>query len=88
MPSPEHWSDLVQHLTRASRLERSEAARLVEEVLSYFAESTADYVARRHRELQTRGQPNAEIYRQLGRELSERRFGQLWGDRLNHLLPR
>ena len=38
--------DLLDHLERTTRLSRSEAARVVAEIASFFSESTEEFVAR------------------------------------------
>ncbi|WP_300019298.1 hypothetical protein [Pseudonocardia sp.] len=65
--------DLVAHLVRSTPLSASEAARVVAEVLGYFAEPVEEFVRRRHRELQTRGQHNDQIFAVLAAELATRR---------------
>ncbi len=66
--------DLIDHLVRSTRLEADEARRVVDEVLAYLSERPAEYVARRHGELQRQGLANAAIFSQLARELERRRF--------------
>ena len=66
--------DLIDHLVRSTRLETEEARRVVDEVLAYLSEHPAQYVARRHGELQRDGLANAAIFDQLARELDGRRF--------------
>lgn len=67
-------ADLVDHLTRTTPLSAGEAARVVDEVLAYFAEPVAAYVRRRHAELQRSGHTNDLIFATLGTELAARRF--------------
>ncbi len=71
--SPVPHDDLVAHLVRSTPLSPSEAARVVAEVLSYFAEPVDGFVRRRHRELQARGMHNDQIFATLHTELSTRR---------------
>ena len=66
--------DLLDHLVASTRLERPEAARVVAEVLEFFGEQPADFVARRHAELRERQLANAEIFEQIAREVAGRRF--------------
>lgn len=66
--------DLIDHLVRSTRLEPDEARRVVDEVLAYLSERPAEYVARRHGELQREGLGNAAIFSRLARELERRRF--------------
>ena len=67
-------NELVEYLTRTSRLDRSEARRLVDEVVSFLVEQPEDFVRRRHLALQRRGLANASIFEQLKAELAQRRF--------------
>jgi hypothetical protein len=65
--------DLLQHLLRTTALGPGEAARVIADVLAYFAESTEEYVRRRHGELQARGLTNDQIFARIGPELRQRR---------------
>ena len=71
-PSPTSHDDLVDHLVRTTPLQRGEAARVVSDVLAYFDETTEEFVRRRHRELQSRGLANAEIFERIADELPHR----------------
>jgi hypothetical protein len=73
MPSEDDWSDLTTHLARTTRLTETEAGRVVDEVLAYFAEPAEAFVRRRHRELQADGLTNARIFETIARELRARR---------------
>ncbi|UNO41892.1 hypothetical protein [Streptomyces sp. MST-110588] len=64
--------DLVDHLVRSTPLQRGEAARVVLDVLAYFDESTEEFVRRRHRELQSKGLRNEEIFDRIAGELPHR----------------
>ncbi|WP_189261259.1 hypothetical protein [Streptomyces fuscichromogenes] len=64
--------ELVDHLTRSTPLSRGEALRVIQDVLAYFDETTGDYVRRRHRELQTEGLVNAEIFERIAADLKYR----------------
>jgi hypothetical protein len=66
--------DLVDHLTRSSRLTRPEAARLVEDILAFLDERPEEFVCRRHRALQKEGLSNGEIFSRLTAELARLRF--------------
>jgi hypothetical protein len=74
MSEPRDLSDLVAYLVRTSRLTRTDAVRLVDEVLSFLAERPEEFVSRRHRALQAEGLSNSEIYSRLRAELSRWRF--------------
>lgn len=65
--------DLVEHLARTTGLTAGQAARVVADVLAYFAETAEQYVRRRHSEMQTYGQRNEQIFTRLGTELACRR---------------
>ncbi|MGY5120246.1 hypothetical protein ACWC2H_31085 [Streptomyces sp. 900105755] len=64
--------ELVDHLMRSSPLSRGEALRVIQDVLAYFDETTADFVRRRHRELQAEGLVNAEIFDRIAADLKYR----------------
>jgi hypothetical protein len=67
------YDDLLAHLGRTTSLGPGEAARVVADVLSYFAESADEYVRRRHTELRARGLTNEEIFERVAAELPGRR---------------
>ncbi|WP_411145552.1 hypothetical protein [Streptomyces sp. x-80] len=64
--------DLVDHLVRSTPLQRGEATRVVLDVLAYFDEPAEAYVRRRHRELQSQGLRNDEIFERIRHELPHR----------------
>jgi hypothetical protein len=66
--------DLIEHLARSTLLSPGEAARVVAEVVDYFAEPVPDFVRRRHAELRHHGLTNDLIFETIGAELSSRRF--------------
>lgn len=66
-------AELVQRVAASTGLTTAEAARVVEDVLAFYDESTEAYVRRRHAELQTYGVRNPEIFARLAEELRERR---------------
>lgn len=66
------YDDLIDHLVRSTALQRGEAARVILDVLAYFDETTEDFVRRRHRELQSGGLVNAEIFERIAAELPHR----------------
>lgn len=68
------YGELVAHLTRTSPLSAGEAARVVADVLEYFAEPAEVFVRRRHAELKARGLTNDQIFRRVAAELPLRRF--------------
>ena len=68
------FEDLIAYLVRTSRLGHPEAARLVDEVLSFLNERADEFVCRRHRILQAEGLSNDEIFSRLADELKRWRF--------------
>ena len=71
---PNDLGALLEYLARTTRLERREAERLVDEVLSFLGEQPEQFVRRRHLELQRQGLSNEAIFARLAQELSRRRF--------------
>lgn len=71
---PNDLEDFVDYLARTARLERGQAERLVDEVLSFLGEQPEPFVRRRHLELQRQGLTNEAIFVRLAQELSGRRF--------------
>jgi hypothetical protein len=72
MPGHAH-DDLLVHLTRTTSLSAGEAARVVADVLAYFAEPAEDFVRRRHAELRAAGLTNDQIFERVAAELPQRR---------------
>jgi hypothetical protein len=68
------FQELVAYLVRTTRLSPTEAARVVNEVLSFLAETPESFVRRRHHALQAEGLSNSAIFTQLAIELREWRF--------------
>ena len=66
--------ELVQHLSRTSRLDAGEARRLVGEVLAFLDEQPEDFIRRRHLALQRQGLTNEAIFIRIAAELAARRF--------------
>ena len=67
-------ASLLDHLERSCGLQRPEARRIVEEVVSFYGETHQAFVVRRHRELQAEGRRNQAIYAEVAAELEGRRF--------------
>ena len=67
-------ASLLDHLVHSSGLSRSEARRVVEEVVSFYTETPEAFVIRRHRELQAEGMRNRAIYAKVAAETEGRRF--------------
>ncbi len=66
------WDDLVGPLTRTTPLPAPVARRVVDEVVAYFHESAEAFVRRRHRELQSAGLANSEIFQRITAGLAAR----------------
>jgi len=64
----------VRHVAATTGLPPGQAARVVEDVLAFHAETVEDYVRRRHRELHRRGLTNAAIFRVVAGEVPHRVF--------------
>lgn len=63
------FDELVDQVSRTTGLDPADARRVVADVAAYFTETTADFVRRRHRELQTYGVRNEEIFARVTEEL-------------------
>jgi len=66
--------DLVRYLAASTGLPQPTAVRVVADVVTYFSETAADFVRRRHAELQARQHKNDEIWPLIAAELGQRRF--------------
>lgn len=64
--------DLVEHVATTTGLSPAEAARVVDDVLTFHAQPVADVVRRRHAQLRTTGARNPEIFARLAVELRQR----------------
>ena len=65
---------MVEHLNRTTRMNATEARRLIDEVVTYFADTVERFVRRRHLELQAEQVKNEEIFARIAVELRVRRF--------------
>ena len=74
MPPASVPTSLLDHLVHTSGLRRSEARRIVEEVVSFYRETPEAFVVRRHRELQGEGMRNRAIYARVAAEMEGWRF--------------
>ena len=70
----ETLGDLLEHLERTTGLDRTEARRVIDEILTYFSEPVEGFVVRRHAELQEERLKNEEIFDRIRTELEQRRF--------------
>jgi hypothetical protein len=66
--------ELVSRVASSTGLSSTEAERVVDDVVAFFAESTEDYVRRRHLALKTYGLKNPDIWSQISQELAHRVF--------------
>ena len=69
-PSPD--PALVERIVASTGLSPGEAARVVEDVVAFHAESVEDFVRRRHAHLKTYGAKNEQIFARLAEELAGR----------------
>jgi hypothetical protein len=65
-------SELVDRVASSTGLTPAEAARVVEDVVAWYAEPVEEYVRRRHAQHQLRGKRNPEIFGLIERELADR----------------
>jgi hypothetical protein len=66
--------DLVRYLAASTGLPPATAVRVIADVVSYFSETTEEFVRRRHGELRHRQYKNDEIWPMIAAELAQRRF--------------
>jgi hypothetical protein len=64
--------DLIEQVASTTGLTPGEAARVVEDVLSYYRQPVEDYVRRRHAHYQLYGKHNTEIFALIAGELADR----------------
>ena len=69
--SPPAPQDLVRYVVASTGLPQATAARLVSDVIGYFAETTEQFVRRRHAELRRRHR-NDQIWAIIAAELAGR----------------
>jgi hypothetical protein len=63
---------LVDRVAASTGLAPGEAARVVEDVVAYYAEPVEEFVRRRHQHLKTFGAKNPEIFARIAEELADR----------------
>ncbi|MBS2940361.1 hypothetical protein KDN32_21705 [Nocardioides sp. J2M5] len=68
MPDPA----LVAHVVATTSLTPGEAARVVDDVIAFHAQTVEAYVRARHAHLKTYGANNPEIFARIAEELRER----------------
>lgn len=64
--------ELVERVAASTGLSRPDAARVVQDVVAFYAEPVEQYVRRRHAHLQAYGARNPEIFGRIAGELRER----------------
>ena len=64
--------DLVSHVVATTSLTAKEAARVIEDVITFHAQPVEDYVRERHARLRTYGMKNPEIFALIAEELADR----------------
>lgn len=69
-PSPD--PDLVRQVSATTGLPGVVAARVVADVLAFYAEPVEEFVRRRHRQMKTYGAKNPEIFTRIAEELASR----------------
>ncbi len=68
MPDP----DLVERIAESTGLSGAEAARVIDDVLAWHREPLADYVRRRHADLQMHGVRNDAAFERIAVDLRTR----------------
>jgi len=63
---------LVSHVVATTSLTPGEAARVIDDVIAFHAQSVEDYVRSRHAHLKTYGAKNPEIFARIAEELEQR----------------
>lgn len=63
---------LVARIVASTGLPAGEAARVIEDVVAFHAETVEEFVRRRHTQLKTYGARNAEIFARIAEELAGR----------------
>ena len=67
-------TDLIEHLSLHCGLDRSSAARVIQEVVAFYDEPVDVFIRRRHLELQAEGLSNSDIYAGLQQAIASRPF--------------
>lgn len=67
-----HDAELVQRVAVTSGLTDAEAARVVDDVLAWYAEPVEDFVRRRHAHHKLYGKRNPEIFALIAAEVRQR----------------
>ena len=64
--------ELVDRIVASTGLSPAEAARVIEDVVTFHAEPVDELVRRRHAHLKTYGAKNPEIFARIADELADR----------------
>ena len=67
-----HDAELVQRVAGTTGLSDAEAARVIDDVLAWYAEPLEDFVRRRHAQHKLYGKRNTEIFALIAAELRQR----------------
>jgi hypothetical protein len=65
-------AELVERIASSTGLSPAEAARVIEDVIAFHAETVEEFVRRRHAHLKTYGARNPEIFARIVEELADR----------------
>lgn len=65
---------LVSHVVATTALSDAEAARVIDDVIAFHAQSVEEFVRMRHAALKTFGAKNPEIFERIAAELRQRVF--------------
>jgi hypothetical protein len=65
-------AEIVERIASSTGLSPAEAARVIEDVLAFHAETVEEFVRRRHAHLKTYGARNPEIFARIAEELADR----------------
>ena len=79
MPSTFVPAGLLDHLVRTRGLSRSEARRIVEEMVSFYGETIEAFITKRHRELRTMAALVPEILRIMQAGIDANPDPDTWG---------
>jgi hypothetical protein len=63
---------LVDHVVATTGLTPAEAARVIDDVVAFHAETVEEFVRRRHAQMKTYGARNEEIFARIAEELAGR----------------
>jgi hypothetical protein len=64
--------ELVERIAMSTGLSPADSARVVEDVVAFYAEPVEEFVRRRHAHLKTYGTRNPEIFARIADELAGR----------------